>query len=81
MFGTDKSLSEEVRCCTQKTIITCGGIGSVAEGEKLLNSGSSDMIAYGRALLANSEFIKMLGTDNFRDFEEYNSRIHDAKVY
>jgi len=81
MFGADKSLSEEVRSCTQRSIITCGGIGSVAEAEKLLNSGSSDMIAYGRALLANSEYIKMLGTDNFSDFKEYNSRIHDAIIY
>ena len=81
IFGSRKSLSEEVRSATEKPIITCGEITTREKAEELLNSGSTDLVAFGRALIANPELPEMLKTGDMSGYEEFDHDIHTSKLY
>jgi len=80
MFGSRLSLSEEIRSATKKPIITCGEIKTRERAEKLLNSGSSDMVAFGRSLIANPGLPGMLQSGDMSGYVEFDHDIHTATL-
>lgn len=79
LFGYTKSLSEEVRTHTDRPIITTGQINKLQFANDLLNSNSTDLIGFGRLLIANPNLVELFqdgkGDDiiPFENEKHYNS--------
>jgi 2,4-dienoyl-CoA reductase-like NADH-dependent reductase (Old Yellow Enzyme family) len=80
MFGHNRSLSEEVRSFTKKTIITSGQINTVSHAEKLLNSGNTDLVAFGRLLISNPDLVDLLQTKREDRIVAYDPKIHPNTI-
>ncbi len=80
MFGSKLSLSGEVRLATKKPIITCGEVKERTRAEKLLASGNTDLVAFGRSLIANPELPEMLRTGDMSGYVEFDHDVHTASL-
>lgn len=80
MFGHTKSLTEEVRQYTKKTIITSGQINNTKLANMLLNSGGSDLIAIGRLLISNPNLVELLETGDEDKIIPFNNKIHTNTI-
>jgi 2,4-dienoyl-CoA reductase-like NADH-dependent reductase (Old Yellow Enzyme family) len=78
MFGSKLSLSEEVRSATKKPIITCGEVKTRTRAEEVLASGNTDLVAFGRALIANPELPEMLRSGDMSRYIEFDHDVHMA---
>lgn len=59
IFNHNKSLFEEIRSTTKKTIIACGGISNFEDAKKCLKN-RADMVAIGRVALINLNILNKL---------------------
>jgi N-ethylmaleimide reductase len=80
LFGHSRSLCEEIRQVTSKVIIACGGIPDRLYAETLLNSGSVDLVAFGRNLIANPDLVKLLRTNRMDRSVTYEHDKHDQCI-
>ncbi len=80
MFGSRRSLSEEVRSATERPIITCGEIKTRERAEVLFNSGNTDLVAFGRPLIANPGLVKMMESGDMSGYVEFDHDIHTATL-
>jgi len=80
LFGHSRSLCEEIRQVTSKVIIACGGLSNRLYAEKLLNSGSVDLVAFGRNLIANPDLVKLLRTNRMDRAVKYKHDIQDQCI-
>lgn len=80
MFGSRLSLSEEVRKATRHPIITCGEIKNRERAEALLNSGHTDLVAFGRSLIANPGLVEMLRSGDMKGYVKFEHEKHAARL-
>ncbi|GEM_PF-1017544 len=81
MFGNTKTLTEEIRSYTNKTIITSGLNNDVELAETLLNSGGSDLIGFGRLLISNPNLVELIKDKNYNKIVPYNHSFHSNFVF
>lgn len=76
VFGSDLSLCELISQHTEKPIISCGRISNLVSANKILNEKKSDLVAFGRPLIANPELLKNIKEDKDIAFKKFNYEKH-----
>jgi 2,4-dienoyl-CoA reductase-like NADH-dependent reductase (Old Yellow Enzyme family) len=80
LFGGSLTLSNEVRKASAKPIITCGGIRDRIQGETLLAAASTDLVAYGRSLIANPDLARLMRDEEPDRMVPFRAEIHLQSV-
>ena len=80
-FGLKNSLHEYIRENTNKPIIVCGGIKTLAAANRLLESDNNSLIAFGRNFISNPDLINLLNLEKESEIIPFNYEAHFEKIY
>lgn len=71
-LGTEKPLSALVKDFTRKPVMAVGEIKDPATAEWLITSGAADLVALGRGLIADPDWVRKAATGRVREIVPFN---------
>lgn len=80
-FGLSNTLHEYFREFTDKPIIVCGGIKTLADANRLLEKDHNLLIGFGRNFISNPDLINLFNRDKESDIIPFNYETHFDTVY
>lgn len=81
IFGSDRPLHQIVRKYTDKPIIVCGGIRTIAEANAITESDENALIAFGRNFISNPDLIMLMLNENEERIIPFSYDMHINKIY
>lgn len=80
-FGLKNTLHEFIRENTDKPIIACGGIKTLADANRLLEKDDNLLIGFGRNFISNPDLINLFIRDKESDIIPFKYETHFDTIY